>query len=340
MNVGMLTAGGDSPGINALIRALFYIFKNEGIKFYGIYKGWDGLLNGDVREIKEDIVKDISNIGGTILKTTKNNILTVDGYREKIEETLKKFKLDVLIICGGFDTLKIANVLYSQSIPIIGIPQTIDNDIEGTDFSLGFFSAVKNIVTSLEIIRSTNQSHERDILVEIMGREAGWLTVFSAITKKVEGFFIPEIETSLQNIADTFIKRRKKGQNDNIVLISEGVKIKEIRRNDIKMDIYANYDFSGITLKIAEKLKDYMETKPKSVILSYIQRGGSPDIFDIVLATRFAYEVVKLVKKNKYGFCIGIKEDKIYSYDIKDATRNFRLVTDCYIKLAYEMVQS
>lgn len=340
MKIGLLTAGGDSPGINAFIKAVHFIGNNEGIEIFGIYRGFEGILNNDIRKLNTNIIKDISTTGGTILKTAKYNILKNKNYKSIIAEFIKNNKIDGIIICGGFDTLKIASVLSNDGFPIISIPQTIDNDIYGTDFSLGFFSAVKNIVSSLEIIRSTNQSHERDILVEIMGREAGWLTVFAAINKKVEGFFIPEIPTNIKTIADTILNWRKKGQNDNIILISEGIKLKEIKRKIFPSEIYENEELSGITLKIASMLKEYMEEKPKTVILSYIQRGGTPDIFDIVLATRFAQKVINLIKNKKYGMTVGIKEDKIYSYPIKEAVKKFRIVNKCYIDLAKLMIGS
>lgn len=338
MKIGLLTAGGDSPGINAFIKAVHFIGEDENIEIYGIYRGFEGIINNDIRKLNTNIVKDISTLGGTILKTAKFNILKKENYKKIIENFIIKNQLDVIVICGGFDTLKIAATLIKDGFPIISIPQTIDNDINGTDFSLGFFSAVKNIVSSLEIIRSTNQSHERDILVEIMGREAGWLTVFSAINKKVEGFFIPEIPTEIKEIAQTILNWRKKGQKDNIILISEGIKLKEIKRKILPSEIYENEELSGITLKIASMLTKYMEEKPKTVILSYIQRGGTPDIFDIVLATRFAKEVINLIKSKKFGLTIGIKEDKIYNYPIKDAVKQFRMVNKCYIDLAKHMI--
>ncbi|MCX8059186.1 MAG: ATP-dependent 6-phosphofructokinase [Spirochaetes bacterium] len=340
MKIGILTSGGDSPGINAFIRALYYILEKNNIELYGIYKGYTGLINNEIKKLTRVNVENITNFGGTILKTSKYNPLNDPEDIQKIINNYRNNNFDFIIICGDFDTLRIAKELHKKGLNIFGVPQTIDNDIPETDYTLGFFSAIRNIVNSIEIIRSTNESHERDILVEIMGKDSGWLTVFSALSVKVEGFFIPEREASLEKIAEVFINRRKNGSNDNIVLIAEGVQIENISKKVDPNLIYPTIDRSGIVMVIAEKLEAYLKEKPKAVILSYIQRGGNPDIFDIILASRFAEKIYNLIQNNICGVYVTIKDNEL-SYSPLDVLNNkIKHVSDYYIDLAYKMVNN
>ena len=340
MKVGILTSGGDSPGINAFIRSLYYLLEKDNIEVYGIYRGYLGLVNNEIKKLTRNNVENISNLGGTILKTSKYNPLQKEEDIARIIKNIEENKLDVIVICGDFDTFRIAKELCKKGLNIVAIPQTIDNDIPETDFTLGFFSAVRNIVNSIEIIRSTNESHERDVLVEIMGKDSGWLTVFAALSIKVEGFFIPEIETNLQDIADVFIKHRLKGSNDNIILIAEGLQLDNISKSVNKDLIFPNIDRSGVVMVIAEKIKDYLPEKPKTVILSYIQRGGNPDIFDIILASRFAERIHHLILEKKFGFYVGLKANDLEFISLNSISNKIKNVSDYYIELANKIVNS
>jgi 6-phosphofructokinase 1 len=339
MNIAVLTAGGDSPGINAFIRSLYYICAKKGHTLYGIIRGWEGLIHGDYILITESDVKNIAFTGGSILKNSKVNPLKNEEHLDKIMLLINQLSIDTIIAVGSFDTHKVASSLNDYGIPIITIPQTIDNDIFGTDFSLGFYSSVKNIVNAIETIRTTNESHERDILIETMGREAGWLTVFAALTTKVEGFYIPEMgEISVDLIIERFTQRRERGYSDNIVLISEGINCKEIKRDVVFDEIYSDIDLTGVTFTISDIIASKMYKKPKVVILSYIQRGGTPDVYDVVLADRFAFESVSLIEKKEKGLIIGCENGKVYPYPIKDAIKKRRVVTDYYLQLASMLI--
>ncbi len=339
MNIAVLTAGGDSPGINAFIRSLYYISSKNGHSLYGVLRGWEGLVHADYTLILEADVKNIAFTGGSILKNSKFNPLKNEENIEKIKLWISQLELDQIIVVGSFDTHKIAYKLSTFDIPIITIPQTIDNDINGTDFSLGFYSSVKNIVSAVETIRTTNESHERDIIIETMGRRAGWLTVFAAMTTKVEGFYIPEMgPIDINSIIEQFKIRRSKGYTDNIILVSEGVECMGIHRDFDDDEIYSEVELTGITFTIAELIDQKGYKKPKVVILSYIQRGGTPDVYDVVLADRLAFEAIKLTQKNIHGVTIGCENGKVYSYPISKAISNRKLVNKYYIDLASMLI--
>ncbi|MCR4422485.1 MAG: 6-phosphofructokinase [Spirochaetales bacterium] len=335
MNIAVLSAGGDSPGINAFIRSLYYFCAKRGHTLYGVYRGWEGLIHGEYTLLTESDVKNIAFTGGSILKNSKFNPLKNEENVIKIKLWISQLSIDQIIVIGSFDTHRIALQLSNAGIPLITIPQTIDNDINGTDFSLGFYSSVKNIVSAIETIRTTNESHERDILIETMGRKAGWLTVFSAMTTKVEGFFIPEMGIiDIDDMIKLFSTRREKGYLDNIILIAEGVECKGIKRELDDDEIYSEAELTGITFTISDLISQKGYRKPKVVILSYIQRGGTPDVYDVVLADRLAFEAIKLCEKDVHGVTIGCENGKVYSYPISNAINQRRLVNKYYIDLA------
>lgn len=339
MNIAVLSAGGDSPGINAFIRSLYYICSKRGHTLYGVYRGWEGLIHGEYTLISESDVKNIAFTGGSILKNSKFNPLKNEENRIKIKLWLSQLSIDQIIVVGSFDTHRVAYQLATEEIPIITIPQTIDNDICGTDFSLGFYSSVKNIVSAVEMIRTTNESHERDILIETMGREAGWLTVFAALTTKVEGFYIPEMgKINVDIIIEQFKNRREKGYSDNIILISEGIECAGINRKLDNDEIYSEMELTGITFTLADLIAQKGYRKPKVVILSYIQRGGTPDVYDVVLADRFAFEAIRLTEKGTHGITIGCENGKVYSYPISKAISERRTVNKYYIDLASMLI--
>lgn len=339
MNIAVLSAGGDSPGINAFIRSLFYICSKRGHTLYGVYRGWEGLIHGEYTLIAEADVKNIAFTGGSILKNSKFNPLKNEENKVKIKLWISQLAIDQIIVIGSFDTHRIAYELSLCQIPIITIPQTIDNDINGTDFSLGFYSSVKNIVSAVETIRTTNESHERDILIETMGRKAGWLTVFSALTTKVEGFYIPEMGTvDVEAMIEQFQNRRERGYADNILLIAEGIICKGINREIDDEEIYSDVELTGITFSVADLIATKGYKKPKVVILSYIQRGGTPDVYDVVLADRLAFESIKLTEKEIKGVTIGCENGKVYSYPISKAISERRLVNKYYLELASMLI--
>lgn len=339
MNIAILSAGGDSPGINAFIRSLYYISSKRGHSLYGVYRGWEGLIHGEYTLLAESDVKNIAFTGGSILKNSKFNPLKNEENIRKIKLWISQLAIDQIIVLGSYDTHRVAYELSNNEIPVITIPQTIDNDIEGTDFSLGFYSSVKNIVNAVETIRTTNESHERDILIETMGRNAGWLTVFATLTTKVEGFYIPEMGIiEIDSIINQFKVRRDKGYKDNIILIAEGVKCKGIKRDIDDEQIYSDTELTGITFTIADLIAQNGYKKPKVVILSYIQRGGTPDVYDVVLADRFAYESIKLSEKDIHGVTIGCENGKVYSYPISKAISKRRMVNKYYIDLASMLI--
>lgn len=335
MNIAVLSAGGDSPGINAFIRSLYYFCAKRGHILYGVYRGWEGLVHGEYTLLSESDVKNIAFTGGSILKNSKFNPLKNEENITKIKLWVSQLSIEQIIAVGSFDTHRVACKLSDSEIPLITIPQTIDNDINGNDFSLGFYSSVKNIVSAIETIRTTNESHERDILIETMGRKAGWLTVFSALTTKVEGFYIPEMGIiDIDDMINQFKLRREKGYSDNILLVAEGVECKLINRAIDDDEIYSDVELTGITFTIADLIAQKGYKKPKVVILSYIQRGGTPDVYDVVLADRFAFEAVKLSEKDIHGVTIGCENGKVYSYPISKAISERKLVNKYYIDLA------
>lgn len=301
-SIGVLTSGGDAPGMNAAIRAVTRAAIYEGWKVYGIYRGWEGLISGDIKEFTSSSVSNTIQRGGTILKTARSEEFRTKEGRAKAAANIKKFGIDALVIIGGNGSLEGAQILAREyDIPVIGLPGTIDNDLYGTDSTIGYDTALNTIVECVDKIRDTANSHDRIFFVEVMGRDAGFLTQNSAIAAGAEAAIIPEDQTDIDQLASFIERGIRKSKNSSIVLVSEK---------------------DGGAMHYAERVRqEYPEYQVKVSILGHLQRGGAPTAQDRILASRLGVASIEALKEGQRNIMVGIKNDQIVYVPISRAVR-------------------
>lgn len=301
-SIGVLTSGGDAPGMNACIRAVTRAAIYQGWRVYGIYRGWEGLLNDEIKELTTESVSNIIQRGGTILKTARSERFRTPEGREMAYKTMQKYGIDALVVIGGNGSLTGAEALArEQGVTVIGLPGTIDNDLYGTDSTIGYDTALNTIVDCVDKIRDTATSHDRIFFVEVMGRDAGFLAQNSAIAAGAKAAIIPEDNTDIDQLA-TFIGRGiRKSKNSSIVLVSEK---------------------DGGAMHYAERVrKEYPEYDVRVSILGHLQRGGTPTAYDRILASRFGVAAIEALNEGQRNVMIGIKDDNIVYVPIQRAVK-------------------
>lgn len=301
-SIGVLTSGGDAPGMNACVRAVTRAAIFEGWKVYGIYRGYEGLIMGNIKELSTESVSNTIQRGGTILKTARSTEFRTPEGRKKAHDNVEKFGIDALVIVGGNGSLAGAQIFASEyDIPVIGLPGTIDNDLYGTDSTIGYDTALNTIMQCVDKIRDTATSHDRIFFVEVMGRDAGFLTQNSAIASGAEAAIIPEDNTDIDQLA-TFIGRGiRKSKNSSIVLVSEK---------------------DGGAMHYAERVrKEYPEYDVRVSILGHLQRGGTPTAYDRILASRLGIASIEALKEGQRNVMVGIKNDQIVYVPISRAIK-------------------
>jgi 6-phosphofructokinase 1 len=296
--IAILTSGGDAPGMNAAIRAVTRAALQEGWEVFAIYNGYKGLIDGELYKFSRKDVSEILYRGGTILGTARLPEFVDPNVRQKGIENLKKYGIDTLIVLGGDGTYHGAQKLVEMGINCIGIPCTIDNDIVGTDFTIGFDTALNTIVNAVDKIRDTSSSHQRCTIVEIMGRYCGDLALWAGICCGAEYVIIPEKEFDRQELLDNLKTHHDQGRRHAIVLITEKI-------TDVE--------------ELARDTEEYTEFETRATVLGYIQRGGSPSGADRVLASRMGAYAVELIKQGKEGRCVGIIDNQLTSTDFVEA---------------------
>ena len=301
--VGVLTSGGDAPGMNAAVRAVVRACVYNNIGCYGIYQGYHGLVNENITKMSARSVKNIINKGGTILKSARCDEFRTKEGREKAFTTIKKNKIDALIVIGGNGSIEGASVFHKEhSVPFIGIPGTIDNDLEGTRASLGYDTALNTVSEAIDKIRDTAISHNRLFFVEVMGKGTGHIALNAGIGSGAEEILIPEHNMGIERLLDSLSKSEKSGKTSSIIIVTEGEKI---GKNVFE---YASY--------IENNLPEY---EVRVTVLGHIQRGGSPSSFDRVLASRMGVYSVDCLLKGLSNIMIGIKDDDIVNIEADKA---------------------
>ena len=296
MNIGVLTGGGDVPGLNAAIRAAARRSFEYGYDVYGIKDGWKGLIEGDVEQLTAGRVSGILHVGGTILGSSRTNPFKEDEEKEKrVKRTLdnvKHFGLDAIVAIGGDDTLGVASKLYDLGVKTVGVPKTMDNDVAETDYCIGFNTAVTIVADALDRLHTTAASHHRVLVVEVMGRHAGWVAVVGGLAGGADFILIPEVESSLDEACKHLERRRALGKHFSIIVVSEGARLKEgIKGRKLEeRDEFGHVRLikRGIAELVADEIGERTGFETRSVALGHVQRGGSPTVFDRVLATRLA----------------------------------------------------
>ena len=300
--IGILTSGGDAPGMNAAVRAVTKSAISEGWKVFGIYRGWEGLIHGEIKEFSTEDVSNIIQRGGTILKTARSDDFRTPEGRAKAADTIRKFGIDALVVIGGNGSLSGAQELAKeQDVTVIGLPATIDNDLYGTDFTIGYDSALNTIVECVDKIRDTATSHDRIFFVEVMGRDAGFLAQNSAIAAGAEAAIIPEDETKIDQLAAYIGRGIRKSKNSSIVIVSEK---------------------DGGAMHYAERVrKEYPQYDVRVSILGHLQRGGKPSASDRILASRMGVAAIEALKEGQRNVMIGIIQDVMLNIPISKAVK-------------------
>jgi len=312
--VGVLTGGGDCPGLNAAIRAIVKRGKQLGFKIIGIRDGWKGLVERvDFEKLNENRVRGILDRGGTILGSSRTNPLKIENGIKKIIDNFKKLKLDALIAIGGDDTLGVAKKL-PKNFPIVGIPKTVDNDLKGTDFCIGFWTAVQTATEAIDRLHSTAESHHRVMVLEVMGRHFGWIAVYAGLAGGADYILIPETPIDIEKVCQTIRERTRKGKSFSIIVVSEGAKLKgKLVSKTGQADAFGHLQLGGIGDQVADLIKEKTGFETRATNIGHILRGGTPVAFDRILGTRFGVKAIEQVSKKQFQRAVILKGDKILS---------------------------
>ncbi|PAU95634.1 6-phosphofructokinase [Aliifodinibius salipaludis] len=303
--IGVLTSGGDAPGMNAAIRAVVRTCVYYNITPYGIYQGYEGLIQNDIKKMDAGSVKHIIHQGGTVLKSARSLDFKTDEGMQKAWENIQKHNLDGLVVIGGDGTFTGAMEFGEKfDLPIVGIPGTIDNDIYGTDFTVGFDTAVNTVVEAVDKIRDTATSHNRLFFIEVMGRDAGFIAVYSGIAAGSEEILIPEEDRGVEKLFESLARTSKRNKSSRLVIVAEG-------------------DNNGSVYDLEEKVKDEFGDRyeTKVTILGHVQRGGRPSCADRVLASRLGVIAVEALQDGKRDMMVGIRDREIRYTDFEKATK-------------------
>lgn len=329
--VGLLTGGGDCPGLNPAIRAVVLKARSMGWKVYGFHDGWAGVIDRDYEELTEKSVEDILQEGGTMLGTSRTDPRQDDKAYSSVVAMFSDLTVDALIAIGGDDTLSVANSLASEGLPVVGVPKTMDNDLQATDFCIGFDSAVNRVTQSIDNLRTTARSHHRAIVVEVMGRDAGWVAVVAGMAAGADYIVIPEVAVSVDDIVESLERQRANGTRYNIVVISEGADvsgINEVEAQEDDRDQFGHVALASRDLghRLAEAIEQATGIETRVAVLGHTQRGGAPTAFDRVLGSRFGVEAVEMVKRQKWGYMPALDGRTISEVPLGDAVASNRKV--------------
>jgi len=322
MRVGVLTGGGDCPGLNPAIRGATLRLLKDGHDPIGIRQGWRGLLEQWIVPLTAQCVDEIIRDGGTILGTSRTNPFRKEEDTARLLQNLNDLQLDALIAIGGEDTLGVAYKLYRQGINIVGVPKTMDNDLSGTDFTFGFDSAVAVATEAIDRLRDTAKSHARVIVLEVMGRDAGWVALYSGLAGGADWILIPEVPTNLEEMCDYLLYLRQQGKSYALVVVAEGIDYRfEDSGEPLEVDAFGHVNLRerGIGLHLAHELEQRTGLETRYAVIGHIQRGGAPTMFDRVLATRLGYKAAVLVHEGDFGKLASLRGTEIIAVPLEDA---------------------
>ncbi len=315
--VGVLTSGGDSPGMNAAIRAIVRTCINNDVEVFGVYNGYEGLINGEFSKMDTVSVSNIIQRGGTILKTARCEEFKTKAGREKAYNNIRKHKLDALFVIGGNGTFTGAKEFGNEyDFPFIGLPGTIDNDLFGTDFTIGYDTAINNVVQAVDKIRETALAHNRLFLIEVMGRDAGFIALRSGIACGAEDILVPETPTYIDDLMYKLRYSRRKNKLSGIIIVAEG-------------------DDAGGAYDIARQIKEkHTQYEIRVTVLGHIQRGGPPTCMDRVLASTLGYEAVRALLKGKKGVMVGKLSNKIVFTPFEHAVKHHQTMNKSLLEMS------
>lgn len=334
--IGLLTGGGDAPGINAVIRAVVKTAVQNGYKVIGLLDGWKGLINKEYINFDSSSVLDIVSKGGTVLGTSRMNPYKIEGAALRCKKNFSSLNLDALIAVGGEDTLGVATKLYKEGLNIVGVPKTIDNDLSATDYTFGFDTAINIAMEAIDRLRTTAESHHRIMVVEIMGRHAGWITLYAGIAGGADIILIPEDPIDMNEVVRILKDIRKKGRSSSIVAVSEGAtfKDKSVIIQEEKLDAFGHVRLGGIGQILSRKIEEMTGFETRITVLGHLQRGGTPTAADRVLGTRFGVAAVRLVEKKKFGRMVSLSGNEIIDVPLEKAIGRLKTVDKEFLDIS------
>ena len=326
--IGVLTGGGDCPGLNPTIRAVVRKAIMDNYAVIGIKNGWKGLIEKETMHLDLNSTSGILHRGGTILGTSRTNPFKSQDQLNAVKRNFKALKLTALVAIGGEDTLGVANRLCKHGLHIVGIPKTIDNDLSATDFTFGFDTAVNIAMEAIDRLHTTAESHHRVMVVEVMGRHAGWIATYAGIAGGADVILIPEEHIDLNEVCEILRKRKKRGKNFSIIVCAEGATLKDsdlVLRAQSK-DAFGHVLLGGIGPVLAEKIEEMTGFETRVTVLGHIQRGGSPTAFDRVLSTRYGVKAVELVNARQFGKMVCLRGNDISSVPLSKGVGKLKTV--------------
>jgi ATP-dependent phosphofructokinase / diphosphate-dependent phosphofructokinase len=333
--IGILTAGGDCPGLNAVIRAVVArVTAEPDASVIGLINGWDGLMEGRTRILDRDAVRGILARGGTILGTSRRDPYVHGQGLVSCRATMAATGIDRLVVVGGDGSLRTALRLSEEGLPVVGVPKTIDNDIAGTDITFGFNTAVQIVSDAIDRLTTTAEAHNRIMLVEVMGRTAGWIGLHAGIAGGAESILVPEVPYDLTHIAGRIVARHQAGHNYSIVVVSEGVTAPDGAEAYAGIDSYGFARLGGIANQIGPMLEQLTGYETRATILGHLQRGGTPTAFDRVLATRLGVAAAEYALAGASGVMAAVRGKDILPVPLEEACREIRRVEPSDYELA------
>jgi 6-phosphofructokinase 1 len=339
--VGILTGGGDCPGLNAVIRAVARRSFDRRYEVVGVADGWRGLVENDLTALTSREVTGILPRGGTILGTTRTNPYKVEGGVDSVLRNFAEGGLDALVAIGGEDTLGVAAKLYAEhELPVVGVPKTIDNDLSATDYTFGFDTAVTIATEAIDRLHTTAESHNRVMVVEVMGRHTGWIAVMSGIAGGADVILIPEQPISVEAACEGLRKRHERGKDFSIVVVSEGYRLmfdsgeeREVTQ-EAELDQFGHVRLGGVGEQLAREIEERTGFETRVTVLGHVQRGGSPTARDRVLATRYGLKAADLVHEGNFGRMAALHGDSIVDVSLAEATAELKTVPEGWYEVA------
>lgn len=333
MKIGILTGGGDAPGLNAVIRAITVKAIKKGHQVIGFKEGWKGALEEACEDLTLEKVEDIHRQGGTILGSSRTNVAKVKNGFETVKHNLAELGIDVLVAIGGEDTLGVAKQLYDAGGKVIGVPKTIDNDVSATDYTFGFDTAVNRAMEALDRLHTTAKSHNRVVVVELMGRNSGWIALQGGMAGGAHVILIPEVPFDTGEVCRIVKRRHAAGHLYTLIAAAEGAmdpKLAERVHHPEQKDEFGHVQLgmgTGIAEVLASAIEERTGIETRSLVLGYLQRGGEPSAFDRALGTRFGLKVVDLIEEGKYGYMASLQGSEITAVPLADAVGSVKKVS-------------
>ena len=326
--IGLLTGGGDCPGLNAVIRAVVRKGINHyGHEFVGFRYGWAGVLAADARDLTNESTAGILHRGGTILGTSRTNVFKEENGLERVQASLEELRLDALIPIGGEDTLGVAGKLSDAGVNVIGVPKTIDNDLAGTDFTFGFQTAVQIATDAIDRLHTTAESHNRVIVVEVMGRHAGWIAAYCGLAGGADVVLVPEWPFDIEEVCERLRRRHAQGRNFSIVVVAEGATPKDGVRSEFdSKDSFGHVRLGGIAIQLEREIEERTGFEARMTILGHVQRGGTPVAYDRVLGSRFGVEAIDAASEGDYGKMVALRGTDIVRVPLSEALAEPKLL--------------